>query len=195
MHIPHFQHDSSHYFLTRIILQSSVEKNEKLEDITSAVVDELTDSCAECGISSDIIDEQFFACFPESPTHVTFRARLGGSSETDSISLISLLESWVSGGATIIVTAVLMTVDAECSVAISSLSERECSMTTTQPPDTTASSVTTSDGSTSQSSTDNTAAIIGGVVVAVVFIIALSIFGIVALVLRRRHREFSIRKV
>ena len=121
-----------HYFLPRIviiILQSSVEKNEKLEDITSAVVKELTASCAECGISSDIIDEQFFACFPESPTHVTFRARLGGSSETDSGSLISLLESWVSGRATIIVTGVLMTVDAECSVAISSLSEGECSMT------------------------------------------------------------------
>ena len=179
-----------HYFLTRIIiiiLQSSVEKNEKLEDITSAVVKELTASCAECGISSDIIDEQFFACFPESPTHVTFRARLGGSSETDSGSLISLLESWVSGGATIIVTAVLMTVDAECSVAISSLNEGECSMTTTQPPDTTASS------DTSQSSTDNTTAAIIGGVVAVVFIIALTVL-IVSLVLRRRRREFSIRK-
>ena len=140
-----------HYFLTRIIniiLQSSDEKNEKLEDISSAVLDELTtESCAECGISSDIIDRQSFACFPESPTHVTFRARLGGSSETDSGSLISLLESWVSGGATIIVTGVLMTVDAECSVAISSLSEGECSMTTTQPPDATASSYTTSDTS------------------------------------------------
>ena len=173
-----------------------------MEDITSAVLEELTASCAECGISSDIIDRQSFSCFPESPTHVTFRARLGGSSETDSGSLISLLESWVSGGATIIVTGVLMTVDAECSVAISSLSEGECSMTTTQPPDTTASSETTSDGSTtaatSQSSTDNTAAIIGGVVVAVVFIIAISmlilIFGIVALVLKSRRREFSIRK-
>ena len=165
-----------------------------MEDITSAVLKELTASCAECGISSDIIDEQSFSCFPESPTHVTFRASLGGSSETDSVSLISLLESWVSGGATIIVTGVLMTVDPECSVAISSLSEGECSMTTTQPPDTTASSETTSDASTSQSSTDNTAAIIGGVVVAVVLIIALSIFGIVALILKSHRRELFIRK-
>ena len=77
-----------------------------------------------------------------------------------------------------------MTVDAECSVAISSLSEGECSMTTTT-------------GTSSTSNTDNTAAIIGGVVVvAVVFIIALTvlIFGIVALVLKSRRREFSIRK-
>ena len=153
---------------------------QKLEDITSAVLEELTASCAECGISSDIIDRQSFSCFPESPTHVTFRARLGGSSETDSGSLISLLESWVSGGATIIVTGVLMTVDAKCSVAISSLSEGECSMTTTQPPET-----------ATTSSTSNTA-IIGGAV-AVVFIIALTVV-IVALVLRSRRREFSIRK-
>ena len=175
-----------------VFLQTT-STEQKLEDITNAVLEELTASCAECGISSDIIDEQSFSCFPESPTHVTFRARLGGSSETDSGSLISLLESWVSGGATIIVTAVLMTVDAECSVAISSLSEGECvPETVTQPPDTTASSETTSDGSTSLSSTDNTAAIIGEVV-AVVFIIALTVL-IVALVLRSRCREISIGK-
>ena len=71
---------------------------QKLEDITSAVLEELTDSCAECGISSDIIYRQSFTCFPESPTHVTLRARLGGSYETDSGSPVSLLESWVSGG-------------------------------------------------------------------------------------------------
>ena len=117
-----------------------ISTEQKLEDVTSAIVKELTPSCAECGISSDIIDEQSFACFPESPTHVTLRARLRGSAETDSGSLISLLESWVSGGATIIVTGVLMTVDPECSVAISSLSEKEGSITTTHPPDNTASS-------------------------------------------------------
>ena len=151
-----------------------------MEDITSAVLNQLTTSCAECGINSDIIDEQSFACFPESPMHVTFRARLGGSSETDSGSLLSLLESWVSGGATIIVTGVLMTVDAECSVTISSLSEGECSMATA-----------------SQSSTDNTAAIIGGVV-AVILIIAISIIAIitiVALIMKsHRHGDLSIRK-
>ena len=75
---------------------------------------------------------------------------------TDSGSLISLIEEWVSGGASIIVTGVLMTVDSECSVAISSLGEAEC-----QPP--------TNDSTT----TDSTAAIIGGVV-AVILIIALT---------------------
>ena len=99
---------------------------QKLEDIANAVLEELTDSCSDCGITNDIIDKQSFSCFPESPTYVTYRARLEGTSETDSGSLISLIEEWVSGGASIIVTGVLMTVDSECSVAISSLSEGEC---------------------------------------------------------------------
>ena len=81
-----------------------------LEDITSAVVDQLTDSCTDCGITSDIIDRQSFSCYPESPTYVTYRARLEGTSETDSGSLISLMEDLVRGGASIIVNGVLMTV-------------------------------------------------------------------------------------
>ena len=134
---------------------------------------------------------------------MTFRARLGGSSETDSGSLISLLESWVSGGATIIVTGVLMTVDAECSVAISSLSEGECSMTTTQPPDTTASTPSSTDStgtpsSDSQSSTDNTAAVIGGVVAVILIItvaITIVVIAILTLIMKSRHHgDLSIRK-
>ena len=155
----------------------TIEKIKKLEDITNAVLDELTVSCAECGIGSNSINRQSFACFSESPTHVTFRARLGGSSETDSGSLISLLESWVSGGATIILTGILMTVDAECSVAISSLSEKEC----------------LSDQATTSSSSSSTSAIIGGVVAVVLIITtALTVFGIAALVIwKRRRNNFS----
>ena len=154
-------------------LYQSTERKEKLEDITSAVLEELTSSCAECGITSDIIDKPSFACYPESPTHVTYRARLEGTSETDSGSLISLIKDWVSGGAGITVTGVLMTVDSVCSVAISSL---ECSSSTTT--------------SSSQSSSDNTAAIIGGVVaLVIVLIIAITvvILAIVALILKNRH--------
>ena len=50
-----------------------------------------------------------------------------GTSERDSDSLISLVEEWVRGGeATIIVTGILMTVDHNCPVVISSFSEPEC---------------------------------------------------------------------
>ena len=44
----------------------------KLEDIATALLVEVTASCAECGIIiiiiDDIIDKQWFACVPESPT-------------------------------------------------------------------------------------------------------------------------------
>ena len=152
--------------------------NEKLEDITNAVIEELTASCAECGITDDIIDKQSFACFPESPTYVTYRARLEGTSETDSGSLISLIEEWVRGGTSIIVTGVLMTVDSECSVAISSLSEGVCSTTTD--------SITTTTNTTLPT-------IIGGVV-ASLLIIALSVVIIVVSLVIKRRRKASVHR-
>ena len=79
-----------------------------MEDITNAVLRVLTSSCADCGITSDIIDMQSFRCFPDSPSHVTYRARLQGTSEIDSGLPISLIEDWVRGGADIVVTGLLM---------------------------------------------------------------------------------------
>ena len=175
----------------------STDRDVKLVDITSAVLERLSASCVDCGIDSDIIDRQSFACYPESPTYVTYRARLEGTFETDSGSLISLIEEWVSGGASIIVTGVLMTVDSECSVAISSLSEGECFPTQpptidTEPPITD----NTTDTQTDQTSTDNTAAIIGGVVaVVIVLIIAITVIVmvIVVLVMKNRRGDLSIK--
>ena len=145
-------------------------------------MDQLTASCSDCGITSDIIDRQSFSCNPESPTYVTYRARLEGTSETDSGSLISLIEDWVRGGASIIVTGVRLTVDSECSVAISSLSEGECDTTT----------------STSSPSSSDNIAIIGGIVAAVVIVlivaIAVTVVIIVALVLKTRRGDLSIKK-
>ena len=109
----------------------------KLSDITAAVVNQLQTSCGECAPEIEMIDNHFFVCYPESPSHVTYRARLEGTSERESDSLISLIEDWVSGGPGVIVTGVLMTVDRHCSVAISFLSERECPpppANTTDPP-------------------------------------------------------------
>ena len=157
----------------------SDERMEKLEDMAIGVLEELTDSCSDCGITNDVIDKQSFSCFPESPTYVTYRARLGGTSETDSGSLISLIEEWVSGGASIIVTGVLMTVDSECSVAISSLSEGEC---------------LTSDSS--GCSCSDTGAIIAGVVVIILIIaITIIIIAVVALmIVKHRYRGPLIKK-
>ena len=101
------------------------ETDKKLADITGALLEEFSTSC-QCNSNGVIIDRQLFACFPESPTAVTYRARLGGTAETDSHSFISLIERWVTDGASIIVGEVLMPVDSTCRVEISSLGEKGC---------------------------------------------------------------------
>ena len=119
------------------------------------------DSCAECGITHDIIDRQSFACNPESPLFITYRTRLEGTSQTDSGYLISLIEDWVRSGPSFIVTGILMKVDSQCAVAISSLSDGECTQTSTD-----------SSPSSSQASSDTpSTAIIGGVVAIVIALI------------------------
>ena len=164
-----------------------------MEYIANAVLNQLTVSCIECGINSDIIDkkQQSFICFPESPTSVTYRARLEGTSETDSGSLISLIEEWVSSGASIIVTGVLMTVDSECSVAITSLGEGECQSPTIEP---TTEPISNGTMTTSGSTTDNTAAVVGGVVAVILIITFAAVAVIITLILKKRCGKVSINK-
>ena len=161
-----------------------MDRTEKLKDITSRVLEELTDSCIRCGITNEIIDRQLLNCYPESPMYVTYRARLEGTSETDSGSLISLIEDWVNSGDHITVTGVLLTVDTDCPAAISSLKEEEC-----KQPTPTASNATDSTTDSTASSSNNTTstAIIGGAVgISVIIAIVIVIIAIVTLKLKRR---------
>ena len=121
-------------------------------------MEQLEASCAEC--TGENIDRQSFSCFEESPLFLTYRARLEGTSATDSGSLIPLIEAWArGGGASVIVTGVLMTIDANCSVAITSPSDPECSYT---PPLSTDAVC---------SSSNNTPSVVAGVVVSIVVIV------------------------
>ena len=101
---------------------------------------------------------------------MTYRARIKGTSQTDSGSLVALIQEWVDGGPGIIVTGVLLTADSECVVAVSSLNEGECSKEDPPPP----------------STSDNTA----GIVVAIL-IIAIAVVIIVILVLKYRRGNIS----
>ncbi|CAI8048273.1 Netrin receptor DCC [Geodia barretti] len=180
------------YFLFEEI---SSERSLKLEHITAAVVKELKSSCSECG--PEMIDNQLFVCYLESPSFLMYRARLEGTSETDSGSLVSLIEAWVrGGGASLILTGVLMTLDSHCSVAISSLSQPpQCSPSSTP---TATSSPSTDMPPVERSSDEEPAqvydAIIGGIV-AVVLIVAITIavITIVFLVLKERRGGASLR--
>ena len=148
---------------------------------------------------------------------MTYRARLEGTSETDSNSLISLIEEWVRGGTSVVVARVLITVDPQCSVAISSLSEEECSTPpptdSTEPPtnaSTTDTATTDTINPSSMISSDTTdptvstdkedsfdttiAGITGGVVaVVIVLIIAIFITVIVAMILKNRRGSLTLK--
>ena len=97
-------------------------------------------------------------------------------SESNSSSLISLIEERVSGGTSIFVIGVLMTVNSECSLGISSLCEKKCF--STQPP-------VPSMGSP----TINSPAIVGGVVAVVVALTLVIIVVILAVIRMKIHRR------
>ena len=89
------------------------------------------------------------------------------------------------GGASVIVTGVLMTVDSQCSVTISSPSEPECSPPTATPRIT---STFTISSTQSCACAENTPAIIGG---AVETVTAATIIAVVALVLKESSSHFK----
>ena len=169
------------------------------------MLNKLTTSCPDCDITDDIIDKEFFRCFRDSPSHVTYRARLQGTSETDSGLLISLIEKWVSNGADSVVTGLHTTVDTKCSVEISSFREGEClEIVPASTPDPTPSRKSTVDSTPgpividgpTDSNTDsagNTVSagpIIGGIVaVLVILIIAISTTCIIIVVLTLKYRH------
>ena len=144
----------------------------------------LAGSCSDCSITNDIIDKQSFSCYPESPSYLTYRARLEGTSERDSSSLVSLIETWVGGGATVIVTGVLLQIDSECPVAISSLSDKKC--VNTLPPRR-PSPTLNMPASYGSDGTPNTSVIVIVVVVAVIAI-AIVIALIIGVLFLRKHQ-------
>ena len=171
------------------IPRQTVRTGERLEGITHEVLDELSITCSDCGDVT--INDQSFSCFRESPTHVTYRARIEGNSKTNSSHLVSLLEKWVrSGGARIIVTQIQLTVDPHCSVAIPSLTyDMECEqmmivISTTRVEMEPATTMTITPDVESQSS--NNTRIIGGFM-AIIIILILIITAVVVAIVIVRH--------
>ena len=123
-----------------------------------------------CNITNNNIDETFFHCFDLSSHYVTYRARLSGTTEITSHTLLSYIEDWVSGGPSILVRGALLIIDHECPVSITAVDDEECT------PDV-----------ATKSQNFARPAIIGGTVVAVVLIISTTLVIVVVLVRRSRH--------
>ena len=154
-------------------------------NISNAVLEVLTNTCPDCG--DMIIDQELFTCFPMYHTRVTYRARVEGTSQTESTHLASLLEEWVtSGEARITVAEIQMNVDPKCLVAIPSLTAKEeceaLNPTTSGKPSSTV---------TPPSAENSPAAIIGGVVAIIIIslIIATSITVVVVVIVNRRQER------
>ena len=97
----------------------------KLTGIAHHVLHQLSATC-HCEIATEVINECSFTCFKGSANNVTYRAKLSDTSSLSTAFLLYLLEDWASSGLVVRVGDVLMRVDPQCPVAISSLSEGEC---------------------------------------------------------------------
>ena len=177
----------------------STERDLKLGDITIEVVEKVVALCPDCGFTDTSIDKQSFSCYPNSPSFVTYRARLERTSLTDSDNFISLIEQWVSDGASVIVSGVLLKVDSKCLVEISDLSEDECIMKPVviapTPVSRTTTLVTTEPTPSGQDDPQSLTIIltvIGIIVIVIVSIIAVTATIIAVLVLRNRRAEYAL---
>ena len=125
----------------------------------------------QCGFIRDRVSDGVFKCFSDSPQAVIYRAILHGTANATSTVLISHIKQWIAEKPTVTVQRVLLTIDGSCSVAISSLTDKEeCPSIQSQ----------------NRSSFDNTEVIIGGVVsLVIVMIIAATV--IASFVLLRKY--------
>ena len=107
-------------------------------EIRSAIVNNVEQRCL-CGFTMDRIQLGGFLCFPdETQDSVAYRAELHGNAGANSSSLITIIEQWVAEGVAISIQALFISVDRECTVAISSLAAPElCPSSSTLPPVTT----------------------------------------------------------
>ena len=180
-------------------LQSN-NRNLKLGDITREVVEKVVSLCPDCGFTDDSIGKPSFSCYPNTPAFVTYRARLEGTSLTDSYHFISLIEQWVSDGTSVIVTGVLMKVDTKRLVEISDLSEDECIMkpvviapTPVSRPTTLVTTDPTPSGQDDPQSLTIILTVIGVIMIVLGVIIAITATIIAVFVSRNRRAEYALK--
>ena len=124
----------------------------------------------ECTYSIRSIDSELFRCFEGSDSSVTWRARLLATSEVGEDSLSSLLEDWVSGGGSVVVGGVTLSLVPQCSGQIDQLLQDQ-------------------DGCQGggESAGDSTGAVAGGVVSVLVVVSVITAVAIAATVFWKRR--------
>ena len=150
-------------------------KEEKLTDITTAIIHQMTFLCTDCNITGDIIDNQDLTCSMKSPSYVIYSARIKATFNTDRITLISMIEEWIDSDdmvVTIITTGIVLTINPQCPVIISSHNDEEC-LSVTMP---------TSEGSTDNMIPTSTVILMGVMILMILAFIAI----ILAIIIKHR---------
>ena len=97
-------------------------------NILMAIAVNVEQTC-QCGFTQVRITSSAFQCFPDSPQAVTYRAVLHGTTSAFSAEIISHIEQWVSEGVTISIQNVLIDIDTNCVIEITSNRDGECGVT------------------------------------------------------------------
>jgi hypothetical protein len=169
-----------------------------MTQVIEAIIDNTASLCESCGLTVNHVADGGFQCFTQGAHEVTFRAHLYATPTATLQQLIANISHWVTNGASVAISGLLLTVDSRCDIVIASFSEPECYgfFETSKPPplmatetrtvsDSTTMLISRGPGTTSQQlatsqemdktsslSLSAEAIIIGGVVVMVVFIFA-----------------------
>ena len=158
-------------------LCQSTNEGERLKTISDTILEVVL--AEECNCT---IDEAHFVCATGSPTHVTYRARLVGTSEIDSEHLMSLIQEWARNGTNLSVDNEVVEVEEDCRVAISSPSQEMCTeMNRNKSID----SIT----ETSDSAHNDIIGIIGGSMAALLVAGVLTAIAIAGLIFKFRSRK------
>lgn len=173
---------------------------ERMTRVIQTIVDNTVSMCGSCGLTVNHVADGGFQCFTQGAHEVTFRAHLYATPTATLQQLIAHISHWVKNGASIAISGLLLTVDRQCDVVITSFSDPECygvvesetsespSLTITEKMTTEITTVSNSKAASTTSqqlatsrATDKTPfsaeaiIIVGGVVVMVIFIIAVMV--------------------
>jgi hypothetical protein len=105
-------------------------KEEKVADMTSALVHNINARCNCSFTSNGLLDGEFY-CFDTDSKSVTYRGRLRGLARVNSSNLTAYVAAWVATGGTILLHNIIFHLDSRCTgeVVIKDLLSPECAPT------------------------------------------------------------------
>ena len=101
----------------------------RVEDLENILVSSLKERC-QCDLSRDPIIDGGYQCFASSDTHVTFRARLRGTDQKNSLELMMYLEDTVVNTRSWLIHGQYLKLNLTCDLLITDIHSPECSQST-----------------------------------------------------------------